>query len=293
MNEQLFIETQLDSWDQIFDLHYRCLNAFVYRGQPDDSFPVLSSLERAIRMVHPRLKDLSVLSLTESQMLKEFKWKFPLYGTNAPEATDHLEWLAIMQHFGAPTRLIDVTRSVFIAAYFATNNFSTKDSAIWGFNTGKITEPAFMSYRREFETNSCAMDELYSYSKKLGNHYIDKNLDNELPMSLLLIDPQRANERILNQQALFITQSDIKKPFIDHLQAHIKQNQTWKFSELIDYSTRHTFSDIFALKIKIPNRISIDVRRSLKSMNISSESLFPGMEGMAKSLLKQILDDRH
>lgn len=293
MNEQLFIETQLESWDQIFDLQCRCLNAFVYRGQPDHNFPVLSSLERAIKMMHPYLKDQSVFALTERQMLKEFKWKFPLYGTNAPEATDHLEWLAIMQHFGAPTRLIDVTRSLFIAAYFATANFNNRESAIWGFNSGKITEPAFMNYRSEFETNSCAMDELFAYSKKLGNHYIDKNLDKDLPMSLLLVDPQRANERILNQQALFITQSDIKKPFEDHLQANIKQNQTWKFTKLIDYSTRHSFSDIFALKIKIPNRISIDVRRSLKSMNISSESLFPGMEGMAKSLLKQILDDRH
>jgi FRG domain-containing protein len=33
--------------------------------------------------------------------------------------TTNGEWLALMQHVGAPTRLVDVTRCPFVAAYFA------------------------------------------------------------------------------------------------------------------------------------------------------------------------------
>ena len=42
-------------------------------------------------------------------MIKEFKWKFPSYEKNLiPKDGELIEWLSIMQHFGAPTRLLDV-----------------------------------------------------------------------------------------------------------------------------------------------------------------------------------------
>ena len=41
-------------------------------------------------------------------MIKEFKWKFPSYEKNLiPKDGELIEWLSIMQHFGAPTRLLD------------------------------------------------------------------------------------------------------------------------------------------------------------------------------------------
>ena len=41
-------------------------------------------------------------------VIKEFKWKFPSYEKNLiPKDGELIEWLSIMQHFGAPTRLLD------------------------------------------------------------------------------------------------------------------------------------------------------------------------------------------
>jgi hypothetical protein len=288
----LFIETELNSWEQVFGLNYKFLNQFYYRGQPRYEYPILSSLERAIYALYPNLVDTDEIPSTENEMLMEFKWKFPLYGINPPPHEDNVEWLAIMQHYGAPTRLIDITKSFYIASHFATSHLNIQDSAVWAFNRSLFSKAAFADYRKAYNTNVCGRDDLYLHSNKLANQSIGAFYKKADPFSLLIVNPQRVNERILNQQAMFIMQSDIKRPFQEHMDSLTKETVQMNFADLISYSKRFIQSDAVVIKIKIPNKIAFDVRDSLKTMNISSESLFPGVEGMAKSLFRHSWDTR-
>jgi len=49
-------------------------------------------------------------------------------------ADDDLEWLTLMQHYGTPTRLIDFSKSLFVALYIAINESFTENSVIWAVN---------------------------------------------------------------------------------------------------------------------------------------------------------------
>jgi len=54
----------------------------------------------------------------EAEFVAEFQRGARNY-LNKDELPEYLiEWLALMQHHGAPTRLLDFSRSPFIAAFF-------------------------------------------------------------------------------------------------------------------------------------------------------------------------------
>jgi hypothetical protein len=62
--------------------------------------------------------DLGNAPETERQLLKEFKRRAHFYVNSLPTHGDVLGWFALMQHYGAPTRLLDWTYSVFRRGVF-------------------------------------------------------------------------------------------------------------------------------------------------------------------------------
>jgi hypothetical protein len=55
----------------------------------------------------------------EGEMLRRFKQVAHSYLSHVPAHDDDLSWLAHMQHYGSPTRLLDFTFSAAVALYFA------------------------------------------------------------------------------------------------------------------------------------------------------------------------------
>jgi hypothetical protein len=70
-------------------------------------------------------------SEAEFSVIEDFKRKAPALISKLPESEDHISWLFLMQHYGAPTRLLDWSKSVLVGLYFAVNHHHSEDGELW------------------------------------------------------------------------------------------------------------------------------------------------------------------
>ena len=81
-------------------------------------------LERSMETIPAA--DKITLRQAEEWMIREFPRHYDRYEDGRGGRGDYLEWLALMQHFGAPTRLLDWTFSELVALFLALSPWTVR-----------------------------------------------------------------------------------------------------------------------------------------------------------------------
>ena len=125
----------IGSWDEFQKtVAGPAYKSWAFRGQENADWPVFSSLSRHLRDFHV---DPSAWATQEERIVRVFKRKAHLYLDHVPDPEDDFQWLALMQHHGSPTRLLDFTWSPFVAAFFALEKAKSA-AAVWAICTPRI-----------------------------------------------------------------------------------------------------------------------------------------------------------
>ena len=238
-----------NTYDEKIDRHR---SPFIYRGMNDAQKSLKTSLAR---LGGPYAK-------LERHLLRNFK-KYA--HTNVLSGQSNWNWLALAQHHGLPSRLLDWTYSPYVALHFAMNDLQSfhKDGVIWVLNYVKLNqylpEKLKAAIQKE-DSNTFTAEMLESVCQTLDE--LDA-LDTE-PF-LLFLEPPSLDNRIVNQFALFSLLSSSTTLLDDWLEDH----------------------DQYYHRVIIPAELKWEIRDKLDQANITERVLFPGLDGLSMWLKRQ------
>ena len=235
---------------------------WIFRGLSDSNYDLTTKLERAIEQFDCKMAEAREI---EAGLLRRFQRQTHHYLQNTPSPGNYMEWLGLMQHYGAPTRLLDFTYSFFVAAYFAVAD-AKGECAIWAINSKSQDKKLKKIFREKKDRDTIANDpnlQLYEDFESIFNAIPPKQF--AMPMN-----PYKFNERLVIQQGVFMCPGDICKGFEENLRAPFNKTEL----------------ETHVKYYKIPNNLILrkNILMCLYRMNMTSATLFPGLQGFAESL---------
>ncbi len=254
MSQNKYKRKYFKTWESFKKFANSFSENWIFRGQSNSSWELETSLERS--------GFATKYENIEISFLNDFKRGAENFLSSKNIPTNLIEWLALMQHHGAPTRLLDFSKSIFIASYFAFKSLESNadNVAIWAIDINTITNKVKDHLWSHFETD---------FQKKFGvftYEIFEKIFYSNFYECILPLEPFKMNKRYYLQQSIFLSSG----------------NSTLSFMEQLEFLDNLQQDSI--IKMILPNKLNKEVLFDLNKMNINEASIFPDLDGYAKSL---------
>jgi hypothetical protein len=219
---------------------------YAFRGRGDAADALSTSLAR-LGETAPEL---------ETHMLRAFR----KYAASDAVPVDSVwNWLALGQHHGLPTRLLDWTYSPFVALHFATANLALydRDAVVWMVDYVRTHELAPPPLRESLDAEGAnvfttemldAVAPDFDALSELGDDFV------------VFVEPPSFDERIVNQYALFSLMSQPERALDGWLDERRE----------------------LARRVIVPAELKWEVRDKLDQANVNERVLFPGLDGLSQ-----------
>ena len=205
-------------------------------------------------------RDQADVRRVEVALLRNFR----KYAHGEAAGTDSIwDWLALGQHRGLPTRLLDWTYSPLVALHFATDDPGDfdADGVVWCVNFVEANKRLPSRLRRILEqegSDTFTVEMLAEFETLREFDALSRE-----PF-VIFLEPPALDQRILNQLALFSVMSSAE-------------------AELSDWLERH--ADL-CRRVEVPAALKWEVRDKLDQANINERVLFPGLDGLSRWLAR-------
>ena len=256
---------RIDTLDEVKNLIFeqernvengRYRSAFFYRGMPDESYDLSTSLARNCG---------DKACILETSLLENFI----KYVSIEDPTIDESLWKALIvgQHHGLPTRLLDWTHSPLVALHFANtegnlDDLDRRNCAVWRIDARELNEKLPQKYK-----DALNKKRTYMFSVKLLSEVTNdlEEYDRDMASnSLVMIEPPSIDQRIVNQYSFFA----VLPAGINNLEKFLNDN------------TENT------VKYIINRNLRWDLRDLLDQLNMSERTVYPGKDGIAKWLAR-------
>jgi len=236
-----------------------------FRGQADSSWRLRPKLYR-----EPQPKrDVRIL---EDEFRQEFIVRAPSLSPERPQ--NSWDWYFLMQHSGAPTRLLDWTESALMALYFAVRNKSEggeqeTDSAVWVLEPWKLNELVVNVKEVIAPGAEAGLEEQDArrYKAWLPNRYAPSmGLEKRFPVAVY---PTHFHRRISSQRSCFTIHGYAPDGF-DELPEQLRP---------------------YLQKVVIPHSKTREMETRLAVAGIDEITVFPDLDGLGRWLTMVLRDE--
>ena len=261
---------EAESWESFLQWNDELGGRWCFRGQQEASWGLDTSLDRGVRREKFSPHSSSLYHLDRRTEMQELLYRFQQYAhtylPHVPATDDLSSWYALMQHYCAPTPLLDWTESPYVGLYFAIENkASGSRSAVWAIDSDWLKTRG-----REMLQQKDIPPPLAESSPTEVAEETNRLLRGTEAPVILRINPSMSNPRLFAQRGLFLCKL-IEQASVGQL-----------LMSMIMYPTLTDRPVI--RKLEVAGSLRIKFLKQLRAMNIHRASLFPGLDGLGMSL---------